>query len=458
MKKLMAIILSMLMVISVLTACGAEEIPEEQLPPEEPQEAPEKVDYNKIRKLAIYPGSEIKSPEGMDYFAKEHIPEGKEMGYSMPGGSEVLYVLGRCGEFGSIGEISYETLISAAMKSVECVDVSKKHEELRPIADAIGTERFWPKEWVTCAAREVFGDVTIHHRSVEAEGIVYHQETGVYYFEKEPETCTVIHIVNHETEGDFLSCDFFYVTKLENGEYQIGDGDLFLSEEEFKVGLHNPEYKEFVESGKDQYHANFRRNENGTYSIIDLIKNCVEPELIREHIAALNEVVTENFAAEFDTFGRYGTLLFDEIPTDYIESKPVAITFEDVDYNGNPPMHNGLYVDFFERTCHEVKNFKSKAEIREYLSKWLDESVMGGKGYSDIDYNFVELDGKLYKTFGNRGYGMSYYGDSVITQQTETEMTAIAKDYRIIKSEHGEAEIRFEKRGGNWIIVSVKEI
>ena len=35
-------------------------------------------------------------------------------------------------------------------------------------------------------------------------------------------------------------------------------------------------------------------------------------------------------------------------------------------------------------------------------------------------------------------------------------MTVITKIYRIIKNEVGTAEIKFEKRDGNWIIVSVE--
>ena len=69
----------------------------------------------------------------------------------------------------------------------------------------------------------------------------------------------------------------------------------------------------------------------------------------------------------------------------------------------------------------------------------------------------MDFEGEVYLLRHSKGYGTSYYGDSEIIEQTETEMTAIAKIYRIVKEEAGTAEIKFEKIDGRWIIVSIED-
>ena len=104
-----------------------------------------------------------------------------------------------------------------------------------------------------------------------------------------------------------------------------------------------------------------------------------------------------------------------------------------------------------------AKNFKTKEEVIKHLEQWVDRSIFDYEGFGSINESLFEFDGTLYVFRGSRGYGMSYYGDSEIVEQTETEMTVIAKIYRIVKSEAGTAEIKFEKNDGRWIIVSVED-
>ena len=111
--------------------------------------------------------------------------------------------------------------------------------------------------------------------------------------------------------------------------------------------------------------------------------------------------------------------------------------------------------DYFERDAYLITNFKTKAEVKEYMSQWIAPAFFE-TDHSGIDHNFMEVNGNLYLLRGNRGYGVISYGNSEIVSQTETEMVAVAKIYAM-HTEDGTAEIKFEKIDGKWIIVSVEE-
>lgn len=174
-----------------------------------------------------------------------------------------------------------------------------------------------------------------------------------------------------------------------------------------------------------------------------------EPELIANQIAALNQLSYENYGAICEE--RYGTFLFKEYTED-ISAVPDAITYEPVVYDGVPSMHNGYYLDFFERTVREVLNFSSVEEMYENMEQYISDDFLY-RGYNPY---FVEFDGKLYKAVGNHGNIGITYGNSKIVSETENKMTAEAEVYAAISGERiGEATIEFEKFGNDWKIVGV---
>ena len=174
-----------------------------------------------------------------------------------------------------------------------------------------------------------------------------------------------------------------------------------------------------------------------------------EPEIIAEHIVALNQFSLGTYGAEFEE-DKYGTFLFREYP-EYTPDLPDAVTFEKVTYGSEEkPMYNGYYLDPFERTVQPVTNYSSKQEIHDYLGKYLAKDLFEYDYYMD---NFVELDGKLYSAVGNIGnIGITYRNCEIISQ-TENEMVVYADIYyEYSKQTDGTTKIVFEKQNGNWII------
>lgn len=240
-----------------------------------------------------------------------------------------------------------------------------------------------------------------------------------------------------------------YVYIIDENHAIILEPAVLIIDEEAILALVNTGYlNENVESWAKEYFDGFFGGSFGPEEAeTEVLK--VEPELIAEHIAALNEAAREFFGAEY-VQNMYYSFYFKEENTDW-NTVPDMVSEE---YPGDSA--EGYCYDFFERTAMEVTNFKTKAEVREYMGRWLDSSLFEAD-YCGIDFNFMEYDGKLYLLRGNRGYGLVSYGNSEITSKTADKMTAKAYIYQNDYYEAGTAEIEFEKRDGNWIIVSVEE-
>ena len=455
-KKLFAILLALLM----LCSCVKEE-PSEPIVPEEPkisETVQEEPDFDALRKLCEYPGLGLTPCDfegGYPYKAKGvEIPREVE---------ELLYRVGRVGEFEFIEDIPPENVIYSALKTLEMADTSGD-ERFFPLMEEINNETFYPKEWVTRAAREIFGeDANIVHEGFAYDGFVYREKAGVYTPPGKSILTVIPYIVNCSMEEGyytFYTVEFFYMGAEMSG-YQLGDeGTAVLCNAELGENLfEKPEFIEFAESGKDIYVASIVKDDGGKYYINHLIKKPSEPELIAEHIAALNEIENETFFVEFDWFGEIWKKLYknnDPVhnATDYPDA---LINQKELSGYQSGDYYNGYYIDSGDGECMPAKNFKTKEEVIKHLEQWVDRSVFDYEGFGSINENLFEYEGTLYVFRGSRGYGTSYYGDSEIVEQTETEMTAIAKIYRIIKDEAGTAEIKFEKIDGRWIIVSVED-
>ncbi len=453
-KKVFAILLALLM----LCSCTEEEAPEPVLP-EEPkisETVQEEPDFDALRKLCEYPGLGLTPCDfegGYPYKAKGvEIPREVE---------ELLYRIGRVGEFEFIEDIPTGEVIYSALKCLEAA-YPGEDERFIPLKEEINDEVFYPKEWVEKASAEIFGgDAKVVHEGFEYDGFVYHEKAGVYTPPHKEVVTVIPYIVSYSEENGSGVAEFFYM-EANMGGYMLGDdGDCYIpSSAELDENLfEKQEFIDFVRSEKDIYTAYVIKREDGSYYINHLLKKPFEPEIIAEHIAALNEIENETFFVEFDRFGEIWKKLYkNNDPVHHATDYPDAlINQKELSGYQSGDYYNGYYIDSGDGECMPAKNFKTKEEVIKYLEQWVDRSVFDYEGFGSINENLFEYEGTLYVFRGSRGYGTSYYGDSEIVEQTETEMTAIAKIYRIIKDEAGTAEIKFEKIDGRWIIVSVED-
>ncbi|MBQ6876952.1 MAG: hypothetical protein IJO22_00940 [Oscillospiraceae bacterium] len=450
-KIISAIILSVLMII--LCSCVPNE-PEVPVIPEEETEKTELSGYEifSLLDLLEYPEKLNSTPCGYEGGNPYKAP-----GVEVPVEIErTLFRIRRTGDFMVKKDIENEKALFAVLMALPMVNrydlEPELAEKLGPVFDSVGCDCFYPMKWVKTAAREIFGeDFEISHESIESEGFIYHDGKGVYT----PPGRSVESVFPYITKAERIDrgegeanyeIEFFYISSENLSGVKLGDGEYYVSCN-FESGenlFEKPEFIEFAESGKDLYKAKFYQN-GEDFEILEVIKKHQEPELIAEHIAALNEATKETFGAKTDFWGSSVSFYFEEENTDW-NTVPDAVNSSD----------KGLYYDFFERSCFEVSNFKTKAEVREYMSRWLDPSLFE-KEASGIDFNFMEFDGKLYLMRGNRGYGVASYGNTEIISKSKTEMTAVSYIYYGEIDEVGTAEIKFEKRGENWIIVSVED-
>lgn len=175
-----------------------------------------------------------------------------------------------------------------------------------------------------------------------------------------------------------------------------------------------------------------------------------EPELIAEHIFALNEVEDDNFGAE--TKDEYFTMLYKTDPgPGAFDKQPDAIVARE---EAKSEKYSGWFENQMIEECREITNFKTEDEIKEYLGGYLAPELFDTDA---LKIHIIEFGGKAYRVWYSRGYGVKSYGNSEITSQTENEMTAKAYIYHVGCEEAGTAELEFEKRGENWILVSVTD-
>lgn len=473
-KKLFIVFIALML----LCSCGTEnsEGPSEPIVPsaqEEPEVIPEAetpeeekiefsdTDFLKLRLVLEYP--EL-NPTPCDFEGgypyksiKTEVPAEVE---------ELLYRMRRAGEFEN-ARAEDEKMIYAALMALPMVSKydleAETAEKMSPLFEEIGDECFYPEEWVEIAAAEIFsGRKEFEHQSLDDIGFVYHKKAGVYTPPHKGLNTIIPYIVSYSENGRFCTAEFFYMEASMSG-YQLGDGDVFVPcEAELNENLFEKQkFIEFAESGKDLYVANIIKEDDGGYRINDLYKKVIEPKLIAEHIAMLNELEGETFGIEHRSWQEENYVrLYKEKPygenfelAEIPDALEPSSTFYGVSM-GEGYQYNGYYVDLNCEGVYPATNFSSKLEVFENLCEWFAPEIIEE---SSFENHVMDFEGKVYLLRHSKGYGTSYYGDSEIIEQTETEMTAIAKIYRIVKEEAGTAEIKFEKIDGRWIIVSIED-
>ncbi|MBQ4643330.1 MAG: hypothetical protein IJB66_03795 [Oscillospiraceae bacterium] len=253
-------------------------------------------------------------------------------------------------------------------------------------------------------------------------------------------------------DGDEYSSDVLYVLEIDKYHAIVFEPMMFMmnpNDDEGEPGI-QPAYVSAELYGYRNIYEWFHESFDGYFGIKLWL---YEPELIENHIAALNQHSYGNFGAICEE--RYGTFLFKEYPED-ITSAPDAVTFENVVYDGITDMYDGYYLDPFERSVQEVKNFSSANEMLGYMEQYIHEAMLPNP--ANLYGSFMEFDGKLYKTSGNVGNVGITYGNSVIISETLKHMTVSAEVYVAYSGQrYGTATIQFKEFGDDWKIVSVDD-
>ncbi|MBR5310229.1 MAG: hypothetical protein IKU42_03805 [Oscillospiraceae bacterium] len=468
-KKLFAVLFTLL----VLCSCGAADVPE-NIPEEdssiaeEQQEAKQEfnqMDYKNMQNLLEYPEELNSTPCGYEG-GNPYKAEGVEIPAEV---EEILFRIRRTGEFSTISHIDNEKVLYAALMALPMVskyDLEPElQKELEPLFEEIGDDCFYPVEWVGKTALKIFGAVRYNHETLEEYGFVYHKEAMVYtppHKQMESVFPYILSVTESEIRGtDWTAYDveFIYLTANNLSGYEIGDSGEFIEcdSENGENIFDKPEFKEFIESGKDRYTARIVK-QDGKYNVAKVEKNMTIPEVVAKHIEILNELKLETFGMDVD-WDNYYVRLYNEKPYgkdfDYTalpDALENASVFRGVSVN-NETKYKGYYIDTAAE-AYLADNFTSREEVFDYLCQWIAPNVIEESSFGS---HVMEFDGKVYLLRHSRGYGTVYYGDTVITEQTETEMTAETIMYQIGNEECGIMEVKFEKIDGRWIVVSIEE-
>ncbi len=175
-----------------------------------------------------------------------------------------------------------------------------------------------------------------------------------------------------------------------------------------------------------------------------------EPEIIEKHMFALNAVEQENFAAKIKEENLAMLYKTDPGPGAFDKQPDAIVTREEA----RSEKYAGWFENQMIEECNEITNFRTEAEIGEYLSRFLAPEMVYTENFAR---HIIEFEGKAYHVWYSRGYGVKSYGNARIISESETEMTARAFIYHVDSEEAGTAELKFEKRGENWILVSVED-
>ena len=175
-----------------------------------------------------------------------------------------------------------------------------------------------------------------------------------------------------------------------------------------------------------------------------------EPEIIADHIAALNEITLETFGFEPKSFNNNLIPLYKEPLSGITFDKTPDLIVTVPELEQYPEYYQNQSLE----ELYEFSNFKNEQEIVDYLSQWVAPEFFDTENFRK---HIFEFDGKAYLARYSRGYGVKSYGNAEIIFESENEMTAKIFIYDVKSVESGTAEIKFEKKDGNWVIVSVTD-
>lgn len=168
-------------------------------------------------------------------------------------------------------------------------------------------------------------------------------------------------------------------------------------------------------------------------------------EDITSNVVCLNSCVQEMFGAEVD-FDEDSYLAAYESESAYADGMgDIALLFKP----GEESKYADYFIDPIGSYYYPVKNFKTNAEVRDYLRKYLSDEVIDQWFSND----FLEYKGQLYLRRGSRGYGaMKCDLESLKYVEEKDDKQYGTVDFKLFDEFDHTETLEFSKVNDVWIM------
>ena len=171
---------------------------------------------------------------------------------------------------------------------------------------------------------------------------------------------------------------------------------------------------------------------------------------ITPNVSCLDSCVQEVFGAQADMDTVY--LAAYESESAYAGGTGnIALLFQ----QGEEGKYSNYYIDPAYTSYYPVTNFKTNAEVADYLKKYLSQDIID-KWFSN---DFLEYDGTLYLVRGARGYGAMTcdLGSLQYLEEKDGKQYVTVKFNQFDAFDHTE-KLQFTKVNDSWIMTSEETV
>ncbi len=171
---------------------------------------------------------------------------------------------------------------------------------------------------------------------------------------------------------------------------------------------------------------------------------------ITPNVSCLDACVQEVFGAQADMDTVY--LAAYESESAYAGGTGnIALLFQ----QGEEGKYSNYYIDPAYTSYYPVTNFKTNAEVADYLKKYLSQDIID-KWFSN---DFLEYDGTLYLVRGARGYGAMTcdLGSLQYLEEKDGKQYVTVKFNQFDAFDHTE-KLQFTKVNDSWIMTSEETV
>lgn len=165
---------------------------------------------------------------------------------------------------------------------------------------------------------------------------------------------------------------------------------------------------------------------------------------ITPNVSCLDSCVQEVFGAQADMDTVY--LAAYESESAYAGGTGnIALLFK----QGEEGKYTGYYIDPAYTSYYPVTNFKTNAEVADYLKKYLSQDIIDQWFSND----FLEYEGTLYLVRGARGYGAMTcdLGSLQYLEEKDGKQYVTVKFNQFDAFDHTE-KLQFTKVNGSWVM------